>query len=93
MKRIYSDWSKKVKIAMIERDLDMKDIAAKFHWTPQYASAIINGRVYYENPVRDISQYLEIEIPAENRTLSQRKEPSKSDFGMKAAMLVNEGRT
>ena len=29
---IYSDWSKKVKKAMIDADLETNDIADKFNW-------------------------------------------------------------
>lgn len=60
---IYSDWSKKVKKAMIDADLDTNDIADKFKWTRQYVSAIINGRMYQKEAVGSISMYLGIEIP------------------------------
>ena len=45
MKVIYSNWSKQVKKAMIDADLDTNDLADKFNWTRQYVSAIVNGRM------------------------------------------------
>ncbi|MDE6388352.1 MAG: hypothetical protein K2L82_11175 [Lachnospiraceae bacterium] len=60
---IYSDWSKQVKKAMIDADLDTNDIADKFKWTRQYVSAIINGRMYQREAVGSISMYLGIEVP------------------------------
>lgn len=80
MKRIYSNWSKLVKIAMLEKDMDTNDLAEKFHWTRQYTSAIINGRVYYKEPVESISVFLGIEVPAEGSTLAKiKKEVSASN--------------
>lgn len=63
MKKIYSDWSKEVKKAMIDRDLTTKDIAEKFHWTTQYVSAVVNGREYYREAVVNISTYLDVPVP------------------------------
>ncbi len=40
-KKILSDWSKAIKHAMIDQDMDINDIAEKFHWTPQYVSGLI----------------------------------------------------
>lgn len=60
---IYSDWSKQVKKAMIDADLDTNDIADKFKWTRQYVSAIINGRMYQKEAVGSISMYLGVKIP------------------------------
>ncbi len=62
-KMIYSDWSKQVKKAMIDADLDTNDIADKFKWTRQYVSAIINGRIYQREAVNNISLYLGVSIP------------------------------
>lgn len=75
MKKILSDWSKAIKHEMIDRDMDVNDIAAKFHWTPQYVSALINGRIYYDEPVNRLSHYFDVEVPPENATLAvERKE-------------------
>lgn len=72
---IYSDWSKQVKKAMIDADLDTNDIADKFKWTRQYVSAIINGRVYQREAVCSISMFLGIDIPdGANRTLAKRRQ-------------------
>ncbi len=62
-KMIYSDWSKQVKKAMIDADLDTNDIADKFKWTRQYVSALINGRIYQREAVNSISLYLGVSIP------------------------------
>jgi len=75
MKKILSDWSKAIKHAMIDRDMDCKDIAQKFQWSPQYVSALINGRVYFIEPVNRLSVFFDVEIPPENSTLAvERKE-------------------
>ncbi len=70
MKKILSDWSKAIKHEMIDRDMDFKDIAEKFHWTPQYVGALINGRIYFGEPVNRLSHYFDVEIPPENATLA-----------------------
>lgn len=72
MKIILSPWSKAVKKAMIDKDMDTKDIAERFHWTRQYASRIINGHAYHGDAVQLISLYLNIPIPRENETLARR---------------------
>ena len=77
MKVIYSNWSKNVKKAMIDADLDTNDIADKFNWTRQYVSSIINGRTYQREAVNSISVYLGIEIPeSAGSTLAKRKKVS-----------------
>ncbi len=74
MKKRLSPWSKKVKKAMIDQDMDTNDIANKFGWTRQYASAVINGRIYYKEAVIRISQLFMIDIPSENATLAKEVE-------------------
>lgn len=71
MKKKLSPWSKKVKKAMIEYDMDTNDVAEKFGWTRQYASTVINGGRYYKEAVIRISQLFDIEIPSENATLAR----------------------
>lgn len=73
MKVIYSNWSKQVKKAMIDADLDTNDIANKFNWTRQYTSSIINGRTYQREAVRSISQHFDIPMPeSEKGTLAKK---------------------
>ena len=55
MKVIYSNWSKQVKKAMIDADLDTNDLADKFNWTRQYVSAIVNGGMYQRYSVHNSS--------------------------------------
>ena len=73
MKKILSDWSKKVKKSMIDQDLDTKDVAEKLKWSTQYTSSIINGRAYQRESVNRISQMFGIEIPSHNATLAKKK--------------------
>ena len=72
-KIIFSPWSKEVKKAMIDKDIDANDIADRFHWTKQYTYRIINGYAYHKDAVQLISTYLNIAIPGEYETLSKRK--------------------
>lgn len=72
-KKILSPWSKEVKKAMIDQDMDMIDIANKFNWTRQYTTSIINGGVYYAEAVARVSILFGIEIPSENATLARKK--------------------
>lgn len=81
MNVIYSHWSKQVKKAMIDADLDTNDIADKFNWTRQYVSSIINGRTYQREAVRNISMYLNIPIPeGEQGTLAKKKKVSENEL-------------
>lgn len=81
MKKILSDWSKKVKKLMIDKDMDTNDLADLMKWTSQYTSSIVNGRTYQKEAVERISHFFKIEIPSENATLAK-------DF--KIERIVNE---
>lgn len=72
-KKILSPWSKEVKKAMIDQDMDMNDIANKFKWTRQYATAIVNGSMYHPEAVARVSLLFDVEIPSENSTLAKKK--------------------
>lgn len=63
MKKQLSNWSKTVKKAMIDQDLDTNDLAHKLNWSRQYVSSIINGRTYQREAVVRISQFFDIKIP------------------------------
>ncbi len=71
MKKILSDWSKEVKKAMIDRDMDMNDVAARMKWSKQHTTAIINGRTYNQEPVIRLSQFFNVAIPPANATLAK----------------------
>ena len=73
MKTILSPWSKEVKKAMIDEDLNIGDIAEHFHWSRQFATRVINGKAYHRDAVQSISIYLDIPIPGENSTLAKEK--------------------
>ena len=75
MKKILSDWSKKVKKAMIDKDMDTNDLANKMNWTRQYTSSIVNGCKYQRESVAKISYFFGFDIPSENATLAK----SRSD--------------
>ena len=72
-KKILSPWSKEIKKAMIDADLNTNDIAEKFHWTRQYVSSIINGRTYQREAVTSISLYLGVTVPEDRSTLAKEK--------------------
>lgn len=55
-----SPWCKKAKIAMIEQELSVKDLAKELNLTREYVSAIINGRSYSPAAVKAISDFLNI---------------------------------
>ncbi|MCM1221371.1 MAG: XRE family transcriptional regulator [Lachnospiraceae bacterium] len=78
MRKQLSDWSKEVKKAMIDSDLDMSDVADKLKWTRQYTSSIINGRAYQKESVIRISWLFNIAVPSENATLAKIREADVS---------------
>lgn len=59
-KRKLSPWCRAVKHAMLDRQLDVGDVAEDLHMTRPYTSSIINGRVYSAVAVKKISDYLGI---------------------------------
>lgn len=63
MKRKLSKWCKEVKKQMIDHDMDTTDVAAKFQWTRQYVSSIVNGRTYQREAVVKISHLFNLDIP------------------------------
>jgi len=71
MKIKYSNWSKSVKKAMIDRDMDMNDVAERMKWTPQYTSSIINGRTYQREAVVKLSYLFQLDVP-EGKTLAMK---------------------
>ena len=60
MRKVLSPWCKQVKIAMIELDLTVGELAKKIGKSREYTSAVINGRVYAEPMVKAISDVLNI---------------------------------
>ena len=73
MEIVYSNWSKEVKKAMIDADMDTNDLAAKMCWSRQHTSSIVNGRTYHRESVSKISQLFNLEIPPEKATLAKEK--------------------
>lgn len=64
MSRKLPEWCKQVKIAMIQRDWGVGDLAEAVNMTREYTSAVINGRVYSAPAVKIISDTLNIEETA-----------------------------
>ncbi len=60
MGKVLSPWSKRAKIAMIELDMTVSELADKIGRTREYTSAVVNGRVYAESAVKAISDVLNI---------------------------------
>nr|DAP18596.1 MAG TPA: SOS-response transcriptional repressor [Caudoviricetes sp.] len=69
MGRMLSPWCKSVKIALIEQDLSVAELAKAVDMTSTYTSAVINGRVISESAARVISDYLNIELTALTLTI------------------------
>ena len=72
MRTVLSPWSKAVKKAMIDADMNSQDLADKFHWTRQYVTTIVNGKKYYKEAVVEISRFFELPVPEENSTLARK---------------------
>ena len=53
-------WCKEAHHAMTDKDLDCTDVADGIGKTRQYVSSIVNGRVYTEAGVKQISDFLGI---------------------------------
>lgn len=73
MKKILSPWSKAVKKAMIDNDMDTNDLAQRLEYTRQYTSNIINGCIYYEDAVIKISNVFQIPVPVPGATLAKKE--------------------
>lgn len=54
-------WSKNAKIAMIERDLTMRELAKAIDRSPQFVSAVVTQRLKAPNSEKIISDFLNIE--------------------------------
>lgn len=62
MAKKLSAWSKEIKKAMIDKDLDVKDIAEKVGCSRQFVSAVINGREKSAHIEIKISKLLEVQL-------------------------------
>ena len=60
MARKLSPWCKSAKIAMIQQDISIIDLADKLNLTRSYVTSIQNGRVTSPIAVKKISDYLHI---------------------------------
>lgn len=60
MAKKLSPWCKEAKKTMIDRDLEVNDLAAELGMSRPYVSSILNGRVYSPVAVKKISDYLHI---------------------------------
>jgi ribosome-binding protein aMBF1 (putative translation factor) len=64
MKRKLSPWCKAVKIALIQKDWSVGDLADAVKMSKEYTSSVINGRVISEQAAKVISDVLNIEQTA-----------------------------
>ncbi len=60
MGKVLSPWCKQAKIAMIELDMTVVELAGKIGKSREYTSAVVNGRIYAEPVVKAISDVLNI---------------------------------
>lgn len=60
MKRKLSPWCKSVKHALIDRDWGVAELAEAANMSKEYTSSVINGRVYSEPAIKNISDILNI---------------------------------
>lgn len=60
MGKVLSPWCKQAKIAMIELDMTVAELADKIGKSREYTSAVVNGRIYAEPVVKAISDVLNI---------------------------------
>lgn len=60
MAKVLSSWCKQAKCELIMRDMTVEDLANEIGRTREYTSAIINGRIYSEPAVKEISDVLNI---------------------------------
>ncbi len=60
MARKLSPWCKSAKIAMIEQDVRVCDMAKELNLTRNYISSVLNGRVNSPVAVKKISDLLQI---------------------------------
>jgi transcriptional regulator with XRE-family HTH domain len=60
MKKVLPKWCKEAKIAMIEKDMSIKELAKELNFSRVYLSSILNGRQYTPSAVKAISDYLNI---------------------------------
>lgn len=60
MTRKLSPWCKNAKIAMIQRDISISDLADKLGLSRPYVTSILNGRVTSPIAVKKISDFLHI---------------------------------
>lgn len=60
MAKKLSPWCKEAKKTMIDRDLEVNDLAESLGMSRPYVSSILNGRVYSPVAVKKISDFLHI---------------------------------
>lgn len=65
MARKLSPWCKEVQCELIRRDMNVKDLAIKIGKSRPFTSGVVNGRIYAEPTIKQISDVLNIEDSAE----------------------------
>lgn len=60
MKRVLSPWSKRVKKALIDENMNIQELADGVGFTREYVSSVVNGRVISDAARSVISDFLNI---------------------------------
>jgi plasmid maintenance system antidote protein VapI len=63
MKRKLPVWSKEVKKALIDRDMNASDLARGIQMSRCYVNQVINATQYAPEIADRISEYLDIKVP------------------------------
>lgn len=66
MARKLPRWCKEAKKALIDNDMSVEELASTIGKTREYTSAVVNGRIYSEAAVKEISDVLGIAENAKN---------------------------
>lgn len=72
-----SPWCKKAKIAMIQKDIGVSDMAEKLGNNRSYISSVLNGRVVSPPIRKRISDYLNIRLQTMLREIGKRQKHGK----------------
>lgn len=58
MKKVLPDWCKEVKKALIDKDMNINDLANELKYSREYISIVINGRLNSPEMQKQICDYL-----------------------------------
>lgn len=61
-KRALPQWCKEAKKALIDRDMDVTDLAVQISFSREYVSRVVNGSVYAPEIAARVSKALNLEV-------------------------------